>query len=390
VRICLITREYPGASSYFGGIGTTYARLAPELARQGHEVNVVTLTPAPLRREEVEGLTVHGLPGDAARPRYRVPAEMDRAVRRLGPVDVVLAPEWGGDAALHAFRRRRPPLVTHLHTSLRQAAAVSQGVPRPIGRQLVRNLMQHRLERLQSERSDAVLAVSSAVLAWARELWDIGAIPSAVLPNGVDVAELRRLAEGPPPAGFPGDGPVVAFAGRLEARKGVQVLGDAMTSVWRELPEARLVLIGSDTRFREDSMGDHVRRTVAGNGDRLHLLGSQPVPSVLSGLARADVVALPSYWDALPNVALESIALGRPTVYTTGIGFDDIFEDGVHGLGVPRGRPEAVAEAILRLLRDPGLRERIGGAARQRADALALPEVARRHAEFLASVTKRG
>src|SRR5688572_8567955 len=106
MRLCIVSREYPPITSYTGGIGTTFAAIAPALARQGHDVHVVTITTARTRREQAEGVEVSVL----RRPNpehlwfledvlWTVPVT-DR-LRRLGRFDAVLAAEWGGDLALY-------------------------------------------------------------------------------------------------------------------------------------------------------------------------------------------------------------------------------------------------------------------------------------------------
>ena len=72
--------------------------------------------------------------------------------------------------------------------------------------------------------------------------------------------------------------------------------------------------------------------------DRFHLLGHQPPERLFPAIAAADVVALPSLWEAFGLVALEGMALGKPCVLTSGSGFEDFFRDGVHGLMLPPAR----------------------------------------------------
>ncbi len=84
-------------------------------------------------------------------------------------------------------------------------------------------------------------------------------------------------------------------------------------------------------------------------------------------MAAADVVAVPSirhggYVDGLPNVALEAMAAGKPVVGSRVGGIPELVRDGDNGLLVPEKDPRALADALLALARDPGLRQRLGGA----------------------------
>ncbi len=80
MRICLITREYPNLTAYSGGIGTQFATLAPELARQQHDTHVIVLAhtePAGRTRED-DGVVAHScrVPGWAGRSRSGTPSRL--------------------------------------------------------------------------------------------------------------------------------------------------------------------------------------------------------------------------------------------------------------------------------------------------------------------------
>ena len=390
MRICFATHEYPGRTPYTGGIGFQFAALAPALARAGHEVHVVGLSAGATVEDTEDGVELHllarrnPLRGRAATLWVVEPLGWARAVQteiaRLGRFDAVYAAETGGDAALYARGHAAGPLVTNLQMSLVQMLQVSPGLR--LARIPARSLLQRRLERLQTERSSAIVACSNAILDWTSRLWDIGGIPSAVLPNVVQVERVRQLGRGELPPGFPADGPVVAFSGRLEARKGADVLVEAMKRVWTSVPEARLVMIGADLWTRPP-MADRLRQLAGEHADRLHLLGDQPQERLFPALAAADVVALPSLWEAFGIAALEAMALGCPLVLTHGSGFDDFADADTEALKVAPGAPDELAAAIERMLRDPVLARRLGAAAAERASHFDVDLLAAGYADTL-------
>jgi glycogen synthase len=396
VRLCLVTREFPPFTTYTGGIGRRYATLAPTLVYLGHEVHALVVGEDGPREADHDGVAVHVLrrpyPDHISFPQDVVATvSVDRALRRLGRFDIVFCPEWAGNAWLYARHKRSGPLVTNLATSYVQVRELTPGW-RPKAQGRIREVLQPRLERAQAERSDGILACSHALLGWARRLWDIDRIPSAVVPNFINLEQtLAQARTHEPPSGWPEGGPVVAFAGRVERRKGVHTLVEAMRSVWPERPDVELALIGSDT-WDGGSVSDQLRMAAGPHRAHLHLLGHHQAGPLLAALARADIVALPSVWEAFGIVALEAMAVGRPVVGTSHSGFEEFVRAGRDGLVVPPRDAEALAEALAALLDDPALRRRLGSSAASRAREFTATAIAPRyvdHFQSIASATRR-
>ena len=390
MRVHLVTSEYTGVTSYTGGIGTQYANLAPALAAEGVELHVITRADGRSERLERDGVQIVRVrvPGLRQVVPAAWPVAAERALRRLPVPDVVVAAEYSAGAAVYAVRPRRAPLVTHLHSSLVQIMETSRWSRRR--RLLPETLVQRGLERLQTQRSDALLSPSSQLLEWARELWSIDQLPARVVPNTVDVERVRRLAAGEVPAGLGSEGPLVVFSGRLEQRKGVHVLVDAMRSVWAARPDARLALVGgSDGEWEGRPMSEHLRRLAGEHGERLLLLGHLPPERLFPCLAAAEVVALPSLWESFSLAALEAMALGKPLLATAGV-FPPFVRGDQNALLVPPGDPQALAQALERLLGDPGLRTRLGEGGSAIAAEHDVGPSARRFVEALTSLIGDG
>lgn len=387
----MITREFPPVTSYTGGIGRQFRWLSAGMAALGHDV-VVLIVGAPRQIErEVDGVSVRGTghPSAGAPTRFARPGDslaVRLAVRREGPFDAIYAPEWQGDASLVARSPHSAPLVTNLQTPGAVVRAITPHTRR-LGGLRPHRLIQARRERTQTERSHAIIAASRAVLARTREIWDIDALPTTVLPNCVDVETVRSAARGEPPVDFPRGDPVVAFSGRLEGRKGVQVLIAAMRVVWQSCPQARLALLGADGEWRGSSMATHLRKEAGPFRDRIVQLGVQPPELLFPALARADVVALPSLWENFPLAALEAMAIGCPLVATSGSGYDDFVQSGSNGFLVPPGDEVGLAEAIAGLLQDSARRKEIGTEAARSMEGYDIGRVSKQHADYLQDVT---
>ncbi|MCS7008006.1 MAG: glycosyltransferase family 4 protein, partial [Thermoleophilia bacterium] len=158
---------------------------------------------------------------------------------------------------------------------------------------------------------------------------------------------VRVVAPGvalPARVGEPEEPPHVLYVGRLSEEKGI-----------RELAAAT----------------EGMRRVIVGDGplrDRVpDAVGFVPPSALGSYYERAAVVACPSRREGYGVVAREAMAYGRPVVASAVGGLLDAVEDGVTGLLVPPGEPDALREALERLLADRELRLRLGAAARERA-----------------------
>ncbi len=154
-----------------------------------------------------------------------------------------------------------------------------------------------------------------------------------------------------------GDGPVILFVGRLSPSKGPHVLLDAFSEVVTQIPNARLVFVGSRW-FSVDDPDPYVRELW--NRAR-HLKGSViftghvPYNDVHRYFSLADVCVCPSQWmEPLARVLYEAMAVGLPIVTTNRGGNPEVVADGVNGIILDDwNNPSAFARAILRLFADP-------------------------------------
>jgi glycosyltransferase involved in cell wall biosynthesis len=185
-----------------------------------------------------------------------------------------------------------------------------------------------------------------------------------VIANGVDLAkfQLDSRLEATPPVISHG-GPMVAFTGRLIETKGLLELLDAWSLVLREIPDARLCLVGSGPLEAE------LRRRAAlpPLADRVHLVGE--VADVRPFLRAASAYAFPSWAEGLPNALLEAMAMRLPCVASDIGPIRDAMRDGEEGLLIPVRAPDKLAAALITILSQPDLAARLGRAARKRVEA---------------------
>jgi glycosyltransferase involved in cell wall biosynthesis len=156
---------------------------------------------------------------------------------------------------------------------------------------------------------------------------------------------------------------LVVAAGRLSPEKGFGVLVDAARAVLDRDPGVRFALFGDGT------LRAALEKQIAAHD----MTGRFVMPGFRTDLNRflpyADIVALPSFTEGLPNVALEACAAGKPVVATRVGGTPEVIVDGLNGFLVPPGDPVKLARAILKLVRSRSARRAMGehGQARVRA-----------------------
>jgi glycosyltransferase involved in cell wall biosynthesis len=165
--------------------------------------------------------------------------------------------------------------------------------------------------------------------------------------------ELRR------DLGVSASTPLVGIVARLVPIKAHEVFLEAAARVHAAMPEVRFVIVGDGERRGElEALASElgVAQAVLWPGWR------RDMPRVYADL---DVVALTSRNEGSPVSLIEALASARPVVSTAVGGVPEVVVDGETGLTVPSGNANAVADAILRLLREPELAARLGAAGRR-------------------------
>lgn len=211
----------------------------------------------------------------------------------------------------------------------------------------------------------AVVLVSEAARAQHAQRGRLAGHNVCVIHNGVDVDAFARgqrarvraelgLAEGQP---------TLLCVSALRKGKGLEVVLRATALLAARWPELRLLIAG------EGALRERLREQARDLGIESRVLWLGLRRDVADLLAAADVFVLASREDAFPTVLLEAMAAGRPVAATRVGGIPEIVEDGETGLLVGPGDPEALADAVDTVLRDPALAVALGQAGRGRARA---------------------
>ena len=362
LRVSLLTREYP--PEVYGGAGVHVTYLARELA-------------------PLVDLTVHCQGADrpdavAHRP-WDLLADANQALQVVSTdLSMTAALSLTGDDAQ----------LVHSHTWYANLgghlAAMLYGIPHVMTMHSLEPLRPwkaeqlgggYRLsswcERVSADSAAAVVAVSDGMRADIMTAYpEIPAERIRVIRNGIDTTEYH-----PDPAtdvleryGIDLRRPYVIFVGRITRQKGVPVLLRAASGLD---PRAQLVLCAgqADTPELEAEVTGLVDGLRASRSGVVWIPEMLPKREVIQLLTHAMVFAIPSIYEPLGIVNLEAMACGTAVVGSRTGGIPEVVADGETGLLVPPGEPQALAEALNALIRDPDRAAAMGQAGRKRAVA---------------------
>jgi glycosyltransferase involved in cell wall biosynthesis len=175
--------------------------------------------------------------------------------------------------------------------------------------------------------------------------------------SGVDT---RRFAPAGPPPSRPG--PRFLMIARLIREKGIAEYLDAAATVKRQYPDVQFAVLGAADPRNPTALSARELETLR-RSDVVTWLGE--TDDVRPHIAQADVLVLPSYREGLPRTLIEGGAMGRPAIATDVVGCRDVVVHGETGLLVPPMNAEALAAAMLDLIKDPRRRVAMGAAARR-------------------------
>lgn len=269
-------------------------------------------------------------------------------------------------------------------------------------RQLARNL----------RSLDTVIGCSEYITRRAAQRFPDATTRFMTIYNGIDTA---RFAYEPGIAG--NGGKRILYLGRLSPEKGVHTLIDAFALAHDSDPELRLSLVGGQrqlpSRMLVDLADDPLVRNLKrfyttasdreyvavlrgmigdhGLQDAVDLPGNIPYEEVVHHYRSATMLVNPSLSEAFGRGPAEASAIGLPVIASTACGLPEVVVDGETGLLVDPEQPRALADAILRLHRDPSLRRKLSVAAHARArDLFSWPAVSAEVAAYCREALAEG
>jgi len=362
MKIALVS---PYDFSYPGGVANHISSLYKYLTNMGHEVKVI----APASKAVTtfgDDFTLIGKP--RAIPTSGSIIRVSLSVRLASAIKEVLDREQFDIVHLH-----EPFMPMLCSAVLRFSNTVNIGTFHacdatpgynfawPIGRLMVKR---------RTHKLDGKIAVSKPAMKYASKYvsGDFN-----IIPNGID---LEHFSTDVPPLPQFNDGrPNILFLGRLEKRKGLDYLLRAYRQVKQEMPEVRLLVVGPGTRLRKK----YERWIKQHNVKDVVFTGLATYADLPRYYQTADIFCSPATGrESFGIVLVEAMAVGKPVVATSIDGYASVVTHSEEGLLVPPKNTEKLAEALLTLLKDKALRQKMGEKGKLTARNYSWEQIARR------------
>ncbi len=363
MNIVLVNPEHPTPTGRgHGGIATFVYNLASALADQGNRVHVFVregVTPDRLP----SSVEVHHFGFERVRrvfPFCRSDAVdweigCSRALRteicRLHnsePIDIVEIPEYGGLAI--AFNPPLPfPVVIHFHTPSEMVDRLNK-----VEADQVRSRT-YRLESRALRNAAGFKCTSEGLKKRLRTYFSIPPNRVTVIGNPVPTTAIEAIEKKSP---ADQDRINILFSGRLERRKGAEILLHLVNDIPDIDPRVNLTIAGETETGEAHNYRANMEDTIsAENRDRVWFLGALSREQLYVQYRRSSVFLFPSLFDNAPNALFEAIAAGLPVVAADVGGVDEIVRHGETGLLFPLDDPGYLIKHLQTVIRDPALAE---------------------------------
>jgi glycosyltransferase involved in cell wall biosynthesis len=217
-------------------------------------------------------------------------------------------------------------------------------------------------QRRQFLDAHAVTALSAHLAGHLREALQLSSPVIEVIPYGIDTSGFK-----PSTNGLQSGPPILLAVGRLERRKGTDLLLRAMPGVWQRFPDARVHLIGNEAEF---TRSDLLAMVPEEKRNQIVFPGFLERDQLIAEYQHATIYVAPTQYETFGYTVLEAMACGKPVISTRVGAIPELVDDGETGLLVEWNDPIALADAVLDLLANPANAARMGRAGRDKATTL--------------------
>lgn len=359
MNICLVATGFSPDDG--GGIGTYIFNLSQELTALGHKVFVITKTLKEEKEEIINGVSIYRatsryisrlesyLPGLAWS--QFVAWKIKEIDKRYG-IDIVEFPNWEGVGFRYLLKKRRKPVVTRLHTPYFETLLIDKGEARAnLGDKFT-----CWMEKAAVKRSDYLTSATEYHKNFIASAYNIDKNRITLLPLGIQVPVLKEL---------PPEHPNILkllYVSRLEKRKGVLTLMEAIPKVLKGFSDAEFYFIGTDRPHAPGGrcFKEYFQEKFKDYTEKVHFLGYVSYNELNKHYTESDIFVVPSVYESFGLIYIEAMAYGKPVICCDTGGASEVVENGVTGFLVPASNSDLLAERILELLKNKELRKKMG------------------------------
>ncbi|MEO0079396.1 MAG: glycosyltransferase family 4 protein [candidate division WOR-3 bacterium] len=365
MRICMVSDTY---YPYIGGIAEHIHYLSSELRKRGHIVKILTT--------RFGGTTIECLDKVPDEEHiFRVGRALTiRSNKSFSRVPVA----WRPIPRVRRFFQEHRFDIIHIHgaisptlplVALRASRAINVITLHATHERSLGYALLHPWLKPYFQAIHGLVAVSAAARDSAAKYFPG---PYRIIPNGIDTDFFSPSV--PPLPELDNGKPKILFLGRFEPRKGLKYLLKAFPKVVAEVPDVQLVIVG--TGLFGYSYKGYLDKEFR---DQVHWAGLIPAEDRPRYYASCNVFCSPAIGhESFGIVLLEAMATGKPVVASDIEGYRTVVTSGREGLLVPPRDIDRLAQALVMLLKDRALAERMGTAGRQRALEFSWQRIAQR------------
>ena len=379
MKITQVCERFPPS---IGGLQNHVYNLSYELSLRGHQVTVLT--------SDIKNLSFFKI-DRADKPYEKITDNFEVYRFKAYPPEIPYASAYGIIPPLIKKLIKLKPDIIHIqsymliHSDITSILSKMKKIPtvltvhtfgdtppRPHLGALMKFYI-HTLGKMHLKFARKIIVLTPNAADYISKL-DIDKEKICIIPNGI---EYDRFLNMPTPHSFKKDyrfdGKIVLFVGELSPRKGVHYLIRTMPKVLQEIPDTLLAIVGVDRGFQTHLEGLSRELGVSNN-----VLFTGPVSNkrLLEAYSACDVFVLPSEREGLPTVILEAMASGKPVVATNVGGNPYVIDDEITGFIADYGDETKLADTIIYLLRDEGIREKMGKNARKKVKEFSWEKIA--------------
>ena len=363
--IAYISYEHPESISG-GGIGTYIGQLSKLMALRGHHVEVFSGTFDTINSHlNIDGYQLNLIFAETKEDFRKNVLSVFEVRHQLVSFEIMESPEFGADALYIKKAYPKLPLTLKLHTPsflVEELNAFNRSWKDKL-RFTVGGLLRGKMSKpywryrknddLEYELFNLAETISSPSKSLAKivgKRWNNKKIVS-ILPLPFEVSDELKKIKYPE---LSSQGITVTFIGKLEKRKGILDLMNAVPQILRLFPTIRFRFVGKGSFSPNPKLDmiSYIKTKLHIYEDSLEFLGFQDYDRLPIILEESHICIFPSHWENFPNVCLEAMAARRLVIGTNNGGMADMIINNTNGILIPPNSPKAIFKAVIGLVRN--------------------------------------